>query len=242
MTVSDQPPPPTGGSEPSSRGDAKRAAKADAAASKARAKAERPWFKKKRVILPLGLLLIIVIVVATSGGDDDGAAPVAGGDGSEAAGEPQATDDGDAPDGDDDADGSDEATTTGIGSPAADGRFEFTVSSFECGETSVGEEFFEEDAQGQFCLMEVRVQNIGDSSQMFSASEQYVFNEEGTQYSASFEATFANNPSGDELFTDINPGNAVEGTIVFDVPEGAEIAYAELHDSPFSGGVRVELR
>jgi hypothetical protein len=220
--------------------ETKREARADAAANKARAKAERPWYQKKRFISLLAILLLIIIIVATSGGEDTG----------EPSGDETATEDQPATDGDgtaeeepaEEGEGDEEATTTGIGSPAQDGSFEFTVDSFECGETTVGGEFLEEDAQGQFCLMSVRVENIGDSAQLFSADNQYVFNEEGTQYSASFEATFANNPEGDELFTEINPGNAVEGEIVFDIPEDAEAAYAELHDSPFSGGVRVELQ
>lgn len=47
------------------------AAKADAAAEKARAKAMRPWYKKKRFLLPLVLVLIVVIASIAGGGDDD---------------------------------------------------------------------------------------------------------------------------------------------------------------------------
>lgn len=45
-------------------------AKADAAAAQARAKAMRPWFKKKRFVLPLGLVVLIVVIAAASGGGD----------------------------------------------------------------------------------------------------------------------------------------------------------------------------
>jgi hypothetical protein len=48
-----------------------RDAKAQAKAAKAHAKAMRPWFKKKRVMLPLVLVVIIGIAVAASGGGDD---------------------------------------------------------------------------------------------------------------------------------------------------------------------------
>jgi len=40
-------------------------AKAAAAAEKARAKALRPWYRKKRFILPLGLGVVVVIAAAT---------------------------------------------------------------------------------------------------------------------------------------------------------------------------------
>jgi hypothetical protein len=46
-------------------------ARAEAAAAKARAKSMRPWYRKKRIILPLALLVVIVLAMATSGGSDD---------------------------------------------------------------------------------------------------------------------------------------------------------------------------
>lgn len=54
--------------------------KAQAAADKAYRKASRPWFKKKRFILPLILLVIIVITMASNAGkkDSTGAATTAG--------------------------------------------------------------------------------------------------------------------------------------------------------------------
>lgn len=45
--------------------------KADYAAAKARAKALRPWYRKKRFVLPLGLVVIIVLASLASGGNDD---------------------------------------------------------------------------------------------------------------------------------------------------------------------------
>lgn len=46
-------------------------AKADAKAAKARAKAMRPWYRKKRFWL-LGAAVLLVVIVAASGGGDDG--------------------------------------------------------------------------------------------------------------------------------------------------------------------------
>lgn len=52
-------------------------ARAQARGAKAQAKAMRPWFKKKRFILPLALVVFFVIIgIATSGGNNS--APVAG--------------------------------------------------------------------------------------------------------------------------------------------------------------------
>jgi hypothetical protein len=49
----------------------KKVAKADAAAAKAKAKALRPWFQKKRFIVPLALVAIMGISVASNPGGSD---------------------------------------------------------------------------------------------------------------------------------------------------------------------------
>lgn len=56
--------------------DAKRDGKAQAAADKAYRKASRPWFKKKRFLLPLILLVIIIITSVANGGKKDSSAAI----------------------------------------------------------------------------------------------------------------------------------------------------------------------
>lgn len=53
--------------------DERAAARADAAAAKARAKAMRPWYRKKRFMIPLVLVVLIGIaaIAGGGGGDDD---------------------------------------------------------------------------------------------------------------------------------------------------------------------------
>jgi hypothetical protein len=80
------PPPPVASPPPVRRAATRQAAKADAKASAARAKALRPWFKKKRYILPLGIAVIAIIgSIASAGGNKDDNSPAAssatGGDG-----------------------------------------------------------------------------------------------------------------------------------------------------------------
>ncbi|MEV0359006.1 DUF4352 domain-containing protein [Nocardia sp. NPDC050697] len=45
----------------------------------------------------------------------------------------------------------------------------------------------------------------------------------------------------DEIVTEVNPGNSVDVTVVFDVPAGSVPATLELHDSAFSGGAKVAI-
>jgi hypothetical protein len=236
--------------QPVSGKDAKRQAKADTAAAKARAKAERPWYQKKRFIIPLALLLLIAVFAIGSGDDGDDGEPedVAAGEqteiedptGDEEAAEPdEAVEEEDVPE-----ETPDDAEFARIGEEARDGQFAFVVDGFECvGDTIEAEDEFVDDAQaqGQFCLLTISVENIGDQEQALFASDQYLYDAEERRFSASsdFEVIMAMDTP---VYDSINPGNAISGTIVFDVPADAEIEFAELHDSAFSGGVLVDLR
>lgn len=133
-----------------------------------------------------------------------------------------------------------ETAGVAFGQPAADGQFTFTVAGLECGATTLGEnEYLREEAQGQFCQLRMRIDNTGDTAATLFADNQYLIDGD-TRYSASFAATYAADPGGG-FSTEINPGNGVNGVVVFDVPPGVRPTTAELHDSAFSGGVEVLL-
>lgn len=131
------------------------------------------------------------------------------------------------------------ASTVKIGTPARDGNFEFLVSSVECGRSSVGSDVTREEATGQFCLVNVKITNVGKDPQAFSDTEQKAFGPDGSEYSADSAADLAVNESDQVLYNEINPGNSVTGTVVFDIPTTSRIVKLELHDSSFSGGVVV---
>lgn len=129
-----------------------------------------------------------------------------------------------------------------IGQAVRDGKFEFTVTSIQCGKPSVGDQYLSKTAQGQFCLLNLTVKNIGNESQTFSDSGQLLFDAKGNKYSSDSGASFYANPSGSTFLNTINPGNSVTGAVVFDVPKDVTPTQAELHDSAFSGGVKVNLQ
>ena len=124
-----------------------------------------------------------------------------------------------------------------INTPVRDGKFEFTVKGVECGKPSVGEGIVAVKAQGEFCVVSLSVKNIGDEAQSMSSSNQYLYNSEGQQYSATSTFSLEN----DLLYQSINPGNMVDGVILFDVTPGMSPSSIELHDGIFSDGVKVEL-
>ncbi|MEU4244465.1 DUF4352 domain-containing protein [Actinoplanes sp. NPDC026619] len=132
--------------------------------------------------------------------------------------------------------------TPGLNQPVRDGKFEFTVARVKCGATKVGSDLLGAKAQGQYCLITVRVKNIGKQTQSFADSAQKAYGAEKVEYSADSAAGIYANSDNQVLYQDINPGNAVTGTLVFDVPKGTKLTSLELHDSIFSGGVEVALQ
>jgi hypothetical protein len=125
--------------------------------------------------------------------------------------------------------------------PVRDGQFEFVVNSVKCGRRTVGSSGLDQTAQGQFCLVAVRVSNIGNEARTFDSSSQYLFDTGGRRFETD-EATLYIEDFGKAFLENINPGNRVNGTLVYDVPRsGFKAARMELHDSPFSGGVEVQL-
>lgn len=129
-----------------------------------------------------------------------------------------------------------------LGKPVRDGKFEFTVTAVKCGVKRVGSQDIGESAQGQFCLVTLRIHNIGDHAATFTAEAQKAYNAAGQEFEPASTATLYVNPgNGSTLWADINPGNSVTGVVVWDIAAGAVLTRLELHDSLFSSGAQVRL-
>jgi hypothetical protein len=187
---------------------------------------KRHWVRNIFLGIVGVIVLIIVISVAAGGGKSTPPAPSAGNTGSTTApaAAPQAAK---------------------IGSPARDGKFQFTISSVSqaksVGDTANG---LGDTAQGEYTILHVSVANISSQSQTLDDSSQYVYDASGRKYDASTSADIdLNSVSGSNsvFFNNINPGNTVQGQLAFDMPAGVHAVKAELHDSAFSGGVTVNL-
>jgi hypothetical protein len=134
------------------------------------------------------------------------------------------------------------AAEVGVGKAAKDGNFQFTVKKVQCGQSKIGTNpYLTKKAQGQFCTVTLTVKNIKTEPKMLSDSDQKAF-VGAASYDADSEAgMYVNGNENSVLLNNINPGNAVTGKIVFDIPKGAKLTKLELHDSAFSGGVTVTL-
>ncbi|OUC77263.1 DUF4352 domain-containing protein [Gordonia lacunae] len=193
-----------------------------------------PAVKKKKkwpwVIGGLLVLLIIVIAATSGGGSDESSNTAESGNSnsSEAGGS-----DG-APDG--------EESAPGLNTKVRDGKFEFVVTGVEPGLTSVGDNpYLTEQAQGQFVIVSMTVTNTSNEPKSFSPSDQKLFDNKRRSFEPSSTAQIALGGSDIPVWDNINPGNAVEVKVVYDMPKDAVPASIELHDSVFSDGVKVTL-
>jgi hypothetical protein len=182
---------------------------------------KKPLWKRWWVWL-LALLAVIIVASVIGGGSSDPGGTTTGAVGSSTA-ESQSSE-----------------GLAKVGEPARDGKFEFLVESINCDATSVGTASFTHDAQGKFCIVRVKVTNIGDKSQTFSGSNATLIDPNGQQYAADLAAA-AYMDNAESVYTPINPGNSVEAQVAFDVPRETVPDQLDLHDSPFSSGVRVQL-
>lgn len=131
--------------------------------------------------------------------------------------------------------------TAGMNTAVRDGKFEFTVTKVKSGVSSLGDEYLNTKAQGQFVLITVKVENIGTEPQMFDGGNQYLYDSQDREFEASSEAAVYLGDDADSLLNNINPGNTVTAVVVFDVPKNIKLKKVKLHDSMFSGGVEVSL-
>lgn len=181
------------------------------------------WFKRHKILSVILALIVIGVVASAAGG---GSKSSTGPSSNKQETKTEA-----------------KAETAKIGVAVRDGKFEFVVKSIKCGEASVGtNQYLTKTAQGQYCLMSVSVKNIGNEKQSLFSANQKLLDAASKEYSADDTATLYAAPQGSSWYSDINPGNSVEGTIVFDVPKDVTPTVAELHDSAYSGGTKVSLQ
>lgn len=195
-------------------------------------KANRPIWKKKRLIFPVGALLLIGACNAFTGGNGDApsAVPAASTKATKAP-----ADKAPAKEKAEDATEEDKAEkapaapeTAGIGDMVVAEDWEFTVTKFTCGKAKVGDEYLNKKAQGQYCLLNITVKNNGSKEENLSGDNQKLFDADGREFSSDSEASIYNDSDSALFFEGINPGNSAKGTVIFDVPKDAKIIKTEL--------------
>jgi Domain of unknown function (DUF4352) len=197
-----------------------RDAKAELKAAKAYSKAQRPWYKKKRWIISIGLLLLIVAVSAGgTGTNTDGS----GSDGTSASG------------------GASKGKSGSVGQALenAGTTYEVTNASTasQLGDPSLGGA----RADGMFVVVDLSLTNNKDETKTFTDSSARIETSDGKRYETSDKAVLA---FGDEslLLKDIQPDLTAKGKLAFDLPpgkvSGSTLVVEDLYGS---GEVKVDL-
>lgn len=183
------------------------------------------WFKRHKILTVILAFIVIGVIASAAGGGNKSNNNSSGNGSGVTKSEDKA------------------ATVAKLNEAARDGKFEFIVKGVECGKTTIGtNQYLTKNAQGQFCLMTINVKNVGNEAQGFFGSNQKLLNAQNQQYAADDAAGVYVDQNYSTLFSNINPGNSVEGVIVFDIPKDQTPVTAQLHDSAFSGGVKVNLQ
>ena len=199
--------------------------------------ARKPWYLRWWA-LALGALVVLIVLVAALGGGDDPTATTTDEPTTETTPEPapaEPTEEAPAPEPEPEPEAG-----PGLGDEAVDGDFTFVVTSVEDGPPVIGDADFGVEPQGRFVLVTMTITNNGDSPGSFFGDNQYLIDTEGRKAGADDEAAIYLDEA-QSLYEEINPGNSLTGTVVFDIPADAVPAALELHDSAFSGGVTVTL-
>ncbi|GAA3737016.1 hypothetical protein HDA32_005495 [Spinactinospora alkalitolerans] len=185
------------------------------------------------VCVLFGFVGCVAVVASIDSGSTD---PGSSGSDTAAEGGASAGDGGDA-----EAGAEEEQAAAGIGDTVEDGKFAFTVTDVETGVESVGDGVLSETPQGQYVIVHVTVENIGDRAQMFDGSNQTLVDADDTEYSNDTGAEIYLGEDAESFLNEINPGNKVEAQVIYDVPADVQPDRIELHDSAFSDGVTVSL-
>lgn len=226
---------------------------------------KRSWFARHKVVTGILGVLGLFIIIGAMGGDEDPADSAAQpsatstssaeeGAGSSAS-SPGSTADEPAAEEETPAETSVEEGTTEdaakapaeeasddpqLGDVVQTGDFEVSVTGVEGGMAQIGDDMLGEEAQGQFVKVLVTVENTGDAAEYFLDSEQKLVDDSDRQHSTSSASWMLDEES---LFlTEINPGNRVEGVLLYDIPEDAVPTSIDLQGGFFSSPVRVALQ
>jgi hypothetical protein len=123
----------------------------------------------------------------------------------------------------------------------SDGGFVFDVGTVKCGVGTVGPAELPQRANGQFCLVDVTVHNVGTEPELLDPGAQEAIDAQGRHYPMSDRAAVFVNDRDPTLLEEIPPGRTVPGVLPFELPSGVSPVAVQLREKVGSAGVRVPL-
>ncbi|GAB3130655.1 DUF4352 domain-containing protein [Glaciibacter psychrotolerans] len=132
-------------------------------------------------------------------------------------------------------------TAPGLNVPVTVGAFEFTALAAADAGTSVGTAPLTQTAQGTFFQLDLKIMNVGDAPETFIVNYLKLEDADGKTYNADASASLYAGGDAQAWIAAINPGNAVQGPILFDLPAGAKPVKLIVSDSMFNDGTAITL-
>jgi serine/threonine protein kinase len=126
-------------------------------------------------------------------------------------------------------------------STARDGGLAFTLTAMHCGDTDVGDWPVRKHAKGQFCLLDMKVTNIGKRTGWVFMGSQRLIDAAGNEYPAD-EWAWVYYPGSRAFTSTLDPDRTANGTLVFDIPPDTHVTKLIVHDTPLSAGTTLPLR
>ena len=127
-----------------------------------------------------------------------------------------------------------EPTLFRLGEEIFAGEFKWKITKMtkkkEIGQDLAGN-FFGAKADGEFIILDVEVENIGNSANILSDSFIKLIDDQGREFSSNPSAAFYLDHNSVLLFNTLNPGITKEGKVVFDVPVGLSVVDVKIYDS-----------
>lgn len=209
-------------------------------------KAKKPFFKR----VWFWVLVVIAVLVAANlgnGGDNPGTTadePTTAQASEEAVADDAADDAEGAATGAEDVVAEDEAEiTAGIGDTVTIDDWSVVVTGVDAPVASVGNDFLNTEAQGEFIPVHITVTNEGKQAEYFFADNFVLVDDQGREFSYSTDATIYGAADGAvSLLDEINPGNTIEGVLYYDAPVGTNIVEMKVSGGLFTAPVTIALQ
>lgn len=199
-----------------------RDAKAEAKSANAHAKSQRPWYKKKRFAIPLGLIVLSIVASGGSGGDESATNDSAGTGGESAS-------------------KSDDGKSGKVGQALVNAGTTYTVTNVETTDAIGDPDMLGARADGVFVIVSLELTNTKDETKTFLDSSAKIVTADGKAYQTSDKALLS---FGDEslMLKDIQPDLTTSGKLAFELPpnkvSGSTLVVEDLFGS---GEIKVDL-
>ena len=212
------------------QGPSWRDAKADAKASKAYAKAQRPWYKKKRWIISLGLILIIALASAGSGGGSSNSGDSSGGGSSNSGGSSGGS-----------SSKKDDGKSGAVGQALKNAGTTYKVTQARTTKVIGDPTLGGAKADGTFVVVSLQLTNNKSETKTFSDANAKIKTSAGKEYGTSDKAVLA---FGDKslLLKDIQPDLTTKGKLAFELPPSKVSGSTLVIEDIFGDGeIKVDL-